>query len=60
MAAYIVGYNMVGYIPESEPYAFDVHDDAKRALISDLLFFADQDGSAGDEDSAEELTHLAE
>jgi hypothetical protein len=58
--AWIVGWNMVGYMPESEPYAFESHAEAKQALIDDLLRFADQEGMADNEDEAEALTHVAE
>lgn len=38
---FIVGYNMVGYLPESEPYAFNNWEDARRSLIEEMNFHAD-------------------
>ena len=53
---YIAGWNMPGYLPESEPTEFETFDDAKRSIISDMLFYAD----SLDEEGATEQTHMAE
>ena len=38
---YVVGWNMPGYLPESEPYAYQTWDEAKQALIDELERQAD-------------------
>lgn len=61
MAAYIIGHNMTGYLPESEPYAFSDHASAKQALIDDLLRYADDAAVYGDdEERAEDLDAAAQ
>lgn len=55
---YVIGNNMPGYLPDAEPFAVDgTFEDAKRALINELLFSADY---ADTEEEAEDLTHAAE
>lgn len=54
---YVIGNNMPGYLPDAEPFVVDgTFDDAKRALIHELLFAADY----AEEEEAEDLTHAAE
>ena len=57
---YSAGWNVPGFLPDSEPAEFNEFADAKQYIIDEILRFADQRGESGDEDSAEELTHLAE
>lgn len=55
---YVIGSNMPGYLPDSEPFTVTgTFDDAKRALIDEILFQADY---ANNEEEAEELTLAAE
>lgn len=54
---YTIGWNMPGYLPEMEPYTLDTADEAKRAMIDEMLHTADL---ADIEDEAEALTHAAE
>jgi len=58
--SFVVVVNMPGYMPDAEPYALDSFDEAKRALIDEMLRDADAAGESGDEDLAESLTHAAE
>lgn len=53
---YTVGFNMPGYLPEMEPYAVDTADEAKRAMIDEIL----RDADNAESDRADELSHLAE
>lgn len=56
--AYIVGQNMVGYLPESEPYAYSSWEDAKAGLIWEV----DRAGDHlcdGDEDMRAEADELS-
>lgn len=39
---YVAGYNMAGYMPDSEPAEFDSFDDAKRYVIDVLKTFEDE------------------
>ena len=58
IATYVIGNNMPGYMPDSEPFTVEgTFDEAKRALISELLFAAEY---AATEEEAEDLTHAAE
>lgn len=58
IATYIIGNNMPGYMPDSEPFTVEgTFDEAKRALIDELLFAAEY---AATEEEAEELTNAAE
>lgn len=54
---YTIGFNMVGYLPEMEPYTCDTADEAKRAMLDELD--RDEDNAA-DEDTATELSHLGQ
>lgn len=54
---FVAGWNMPGYMPDSEPASFDRRDDAKRYIIDELKFMED---CADDEDIATELCHAAE
>jgi hypothetical protein len=54
---YSVGYNMPGYLPESEPTVCSNIDEAKRLLIGHLLRWADD---VDDEVEAEDMTAAAE
>lgn len=51
---------MPGYLPEMEPYTLDTADEAKRAMIHELLLDADHAGDAGDESRAFDLSATAE
>lgn len=54
-AVYIIGNNMPGYLPDSEPYTVvGTFEDAKKALISDLWF---EEENAIDEEDAEEYAN---
>lgn len=55
---YTIGWNMPGYLPEMEPYTVDTADEAKRAMIDDLLYMASE--HADTEDDATELSNAAE
>ena len=55
--AYVVGSNMPGYMPDSEPWATSSWFDAQAAMIDELLRDAD---TVEDESIAEELTAAAE
>ena len=57
---FVVCVNMPGYMPEMEPYALPTYDEARRALIDEMLRDADAAGESGDESLAEDLTHTAE
>lgn len=54
---FIAGYNMAGYMPETEPSEFDSFDDAKRSIIHTIKRFEDE---AETETSAENFCELAE
>lgn len=57
-SVFVIGNNLPGYMPDSEPYAITgTLDDARRALIADLLFEADY---APNEEDAEDYTAAAE
>lgn len=57
-ATFVIGNNMPGYMPDSDPFTVEgTFDEAKRALISELLFAAEY---AATEEEAEDLTHAAE
>lgn len=51
------GWNMPGYMPDSEPAMFDTRDEAKRYIIAELKR-AEEDTES--EDEAETLCHFAE
>lgn len=58
---YHIGWNMPGYLPEMEPWiVWGSEEDARRAIAHEILYHADQEGNAGDEDAAEELDALAQ
>ncbi len=57
---YVAGWNMPGYLPESEPETFSEFDDAKAYIIDTLKSFEDDEGAAGDEDKAIDFCHAAE
>ena len=54
---YIAGYNMSGYMPDTEPTEFDSFDEAKRAVIADLKYFED---TTDNERHAEDFCAAAE
>lgn len=55
---YVIGSNMPGYMPDSEPFTVvGTFDEAKRALIDELKFAEDY---ANNEEEAEEYCHAAE
>jgi hypothetical protein len=54
-ANYVAGWNMPGYLPETEPEFFADFDDAKRYLLNAMGDHADEYGTAGDEDTAEDI-----
>lgn len=54
--SYTVGQNIPGYLPDSEPMEYETFDEAKRALIKDMLFHADY----APDDTADELAGVAE
>ena len=56
---YTIGWNMPGYLPDMEPYTVDTADEAKRAMIDELLRHADQ-VDEGDSNLADEISHKAE
>lgn len=60
MSNWSVGHNLVGYMPESDVYITSDHENAKRALIDDLEFAADQADMVDDHDEAEQLSGAAE
>lgn len=57
---FVAGWNMPGYMPDSEPAEFDNADDAKRYIIDQIK--EDEDAAATEEDEAEaeDLAALAE
>lgn len=60
---WVVGYNMPGYLPEMEPYAFTSFEDAKRSMIDELDRAGDHHFDVGDSlresDPAESKRELA-
>lgn len=60
MSNWVVGHNMVGYLPESDPWVTSDHEAAKQSLVDDLERFADQAEDGGDHTEAEALTEAAE
>lgn len=56
MAAWVVGHNMQGYMPESEPYATASWIHARDIMVSDLEHFAESLFDAAD-DVAEGVDH---
>lgn len=57
-ANFVAGFNMPGYLPESEPEFFESFDDAKRYLLNIMGDHADEYGEQGLEAFAEELEAL--
>jgi len=57
MITYIAGWNMPGYLTESEPAEFDSLEDARAYLINELQFVEDQAAEHCDEDRAETASH---
>jgi hypothetical protein len=58
MTKYIVGFNMPGYMPDSEPSEYDNYVDAVEALIGELeqaLDLIDDDADDSEKDEADEL-----
>src|SRR5690606_17527438 len=53
---WLVGHNMPGYLPDSTPTEHETFDEAKRALIEDMLFHADY----APDDTADELANAAQ
>ncbi len=53
---FVAGYNMPGYMPDSEPADFDDVDDARSYLADEMRTFADQ--AADDEESKQEAADL--
>lgn len=57
-SVFVIGNNMPGYMPDAEPYTITgTLDDARRALIADLLWEADH---APNEEDAAFYTEAAE
>lgn len=57
-SVYVIGNNMAGYLPDSEPFTvIGTFEDAKQALIDELKF---QEDYAANEDEAEEFAEAAE
>ena len=56
---YIAGSNNPGYLPQNVE-EFDDFDDAKRYIIDEMLFDADNFAEGGDEDKAEDISNAAE
>jgi hypothetical protein len=54
---FIAGWNMPGYMPDSEPEQFDTQDAAKRYIIAELKMSEDQ---AETEEEAEIICAFAE
>jgi hypothetical protein len=50
-----VGWNMPGYMPESDPSCFDSWDNAKQYLIDTLLEHADSTASWADEHDCDDV-----
>lgn len=53
---WVIGVNMIGYLPESEPYVLDddaTKDDALRALADEVMRDWESHGSAGDDTECE-------
>lgn len=57
---FMIGWNMPGYLPEMDPYMVVGADDAKRAMIDELLRSADHADEIENHEIAEELSALAE
>lgn len=59
---YIIGQNMPGYLPmdDEPPYVYDTADEAKRALIDEMLRDADFADQGGEHTLAECLSNEAE
>ena len=54
---YVAGWNMQGYMPDSEPSEFETFDEAKRYVIRGIKLDEDE---AETEEVAEELSAFAE
>ena len=49
MTNYVAGWNMPGYLPESEPWTTDSYDDAVEYMLYEMERYADDlDGAAWD------------
>jgi hypothetical protein len=59
---YTAGWNMPGYMPDSEPVQFDYADDAREYIADNMADYADSIEDAADDDSmsAAELRTIAE
>lgn len=57
---YTIGFNIVGYLPEMEPYTADTADEAKRAMIDELKRDEESALDGEGEPLANELCHAAE
>lgn len=57
-APFVAGYNMAGYMPDSEPAEFDTFDEAKRYIIWTIKNTFEE--MAEDEETAETFCALAE
>lgn len=58
---FAIGYNTPGYLPEMDVYTVSTADEAKRALIDEMLRYADHYAMLEEgETVAEEITHTCE
>ena len=57
---YITTCNTPGFMPDDEPQQWDTFDAAKRGLIAQILHDADDYGTCGEDDLADELAGVAE
>ncbi len=62
MTHFHAGWNMPGYLPESDDGAFSytTASDAKQSMLDDVLRHADSDDMADDHDNAEALSAMAD
>lgn len=57
---YVAGWNMPGYMPDSEPAFFLEFDDAKRHILQEMTSHEDEYAEQGDESKAEDVSAAKE
>jgi hypothetical protein len=55
---YVVGYNMPGYLPESEPHEYETFEEAREAMVYELEIHRDGYVEAGIETGWIMIDHL--
>lgn len=57
---FVAGFNMCGFMPDSEPCFFNSFDDAKTYIIDELKEREENEEENGNEETAENYCHCAE